>query len=155
MRCASVPRHVARHRKGLNPKSDGAHAGQSAPGSEVVGAVAQYAAGPPAKIQALDLAKRGINSERLKDAGWDLIVVDEAHRLKNNTSIAYNFIKRIPSKYLLLLTATPLQNNLRELYNLVELLRPGFLGTWNEFRRAFISDRKGRSVKDHVRYSLA
>jgi SNF2 family DNA or RNA helicase len=102
-------------------------------------------------IVSLDLAKRGINSEYLKDVQWDMLIIDEAHRLKNNLSIAFNFVKELSSKYLLLLTATPLQNSLYELYNLVQLVRPDLLGTWREFSKDFVSDAKGRIVKDNIR----
>jgi len=101
-------------------------------------------------IVSLDLAKRGLNSEHLKDVRWDIVVIDEAHRLKNSSSLAYAFVKELTSKYFLLLTATPLQNNLRELYNIITLLRPDSLGTWKEFHRDFILDSNGRIVKDHV-----
>jgi SNF2 family DNA or RNA helicase len=100
-------------------------------------------------IVSLDLAKREINSERLKDIRWDLLVVDEAHRLKSRSSLAHKFVRDIDTRYFLMLTATPIQNNLLELYNLINLLRPTLLGTPKEFKKNFISDKKARNVKDH------
>jgi SNF2 family DNA or RNA helicase len=81
---------------------------------------------------------------------WDLVIIDEAHKVKNHAAARYKFIQKIDRNYLLLLTATPLQNDLRELYNLVTLLRPGQLGTWDTFRRQHISPgnkRKPRNVE--------
>jgi len=69
---------------------------------------------------------------------WDLVIVDEAHKAKNARARRYKFLQQLERNYILLLTATPLQNNLRELYNLVTLLRPGQLGTWAEFRRLHV-----------------
>jgi SNF2 family DNA or RNA helicase len=69
---------------------------------------------------------------------WDLVIVDEAHKAKNHTALRYKFLQQLRRNYLLLLTATPLQNNLRELFNLVTLLRPGQLGTWKEFQRLYV-----------------
>jgi SNF2 family DNA or RNA helicase len=69
---------------------------------------------------------------------WDLVIVDEAHKAKNHTAKRYRFLQQLRRNYLLLLTATPLQNNLRELYNLITLLRPGQLGTWREFQRQHV-----------------
>ena len=80
---------------------------------------------------------------------WDLVIIDEAHKVKNHTAARYKFIQKLDRNYLLLLTATPLQNDLRELYNLVTLLRPGQLGTWQEFRLQHIATgdkRKPRNV---------
>ena len=99
-------------------------------------------------IVSLDLAKRGLNSERLKDIKWDLLVIDEAHRLKSRSSLAHKFVRDIDTKYFLMLTATPIQNNLLELYNLINLLKPTLLGTLKEFKNNFVSDKNARNVKD-------
>jgi SNF2 family DNA or RNA helicase len=79
---------------------------------------------------------------------WDLVIVDEAHKVKNERAARYRFIQQLERNYILLLTATPLQNNLRELYNLVTLLRPGQLGTWTEFRRLHMAKGDPRMPKD-------
>ncbi len=79
---------------------------------------------------------------------WDLVIVDEAHKAKNERAARYRFLQQIERNYILLLTATPLQNNLRELYNLVTLLRPGQLGTWAEFRQLHMAKGDSRAPKD-------
>jgi len=79
---------------------------------------------------------------------WDLLIVDEAHKAKNARASRYRFLQQLERNYILLLTATPLQNNLRELYNLVTLLRPGQLGTWAEFRRLHVAKGDARAPKD-------
>jgi SNF2 family DNA or RNA helicase len=68
---------------------------------------------------------------------WDLVIVDEAHNVKNHTTAVHQFLRQIERNFMLLLTATPLQNDLRELYNLVTLLRPGQLGTWSQFQKEY------------------
>src|SRR5918996_4632956 len=79
---------------------------------------------------------------------WDLVIVDEAHKIKSHRGATYQFIERIERDFILLLTATPLQNDLRELYNLVTLLRPGQLGTWEEFRAAHLVSGDHRQPRD-------
>ncbi|MEW5849445.1 MAG: DEAD/DEAH box helicase [Myxococcota bacterium] len=79
---------------------------------------------------------------------WDLVIVDEAHKVKNHTSKTYQFLQKVERDYLLLLTATPLQNDLRELYNLVTLLRPGQLGTWREFQKRHLHQDDRRRPRD-------
>ncbi len=79
---------------------------------------------------------------------WDLVILDEAHKIKNEKAATYKFISQIRRNYILLLTATPLQNDLRELYNLVTLLRPGQLGTWRGFSHRFLVRGDRRKVKD-------
>src|SRR2546430_16023681 len=77
---------------------------------------------------------RSRHAEEILRHHWDLVIVDEAHKIKSHRGATYQFIEKIERDFILLLTATPLQNDLRELYNLVTLLRPGQLGTWEEFR---------------------
>ncbi len=69
---------------------------------------------------------------------WDLIIIDEAHKLKDKKTFRWKFVDKLQKKRLLLLTATPFQNNLIELYNLLSLLRRGHLGTLSQFRRKFL-----------------
>jgi SNF2 family DNA or RNA helicase len=91
----------------------------------------------PFVICSLDTAKTAVNRARISGQGYDIVIVDEAHRLRNQRTLGWKFANHLDAKYLLLLTATPVQNELRELFNLVTLLRPGSLGTYSSFRRAF------------------
>lgn len=69
---------------------------------------------------------------------WDLVIVDEAHKLKERNTVRWKFVDRLQKKRFLLLTATPFQNDLLELYNLLHLLKRGHLGTIKEFRNKFL-----------------
>lgn len=92
-------------------------------------------------IASIDTAKRGPASETVLRIKWDMVIVDEAHRLKDSRTVNWRFVNGIQKKYLLLLTATPVQNDLRELYNLVTLLKPGQLKTYSQFKRTYMLDR--------------
>src|SRR5512146_1185950 len=78
------------------------------------------------------------NAPEILQASWDLVIVDEAHNVKNHTTAVHQLLRQVDRNFMLLLTATPLQNNLRELYNLVTLLRPGQFGTWSQFQREYV-----------------
>ena len=95
-----------------------------------------------------DRARSRRHAEEILRHHWDLVIVDEAHKIKSHRGATYKFIEKIERDFLLLLTATPLQNDLRELYNLVTLLRPGQLGTWEEFRAAHLVGGDHRQPKD-------
>ena len=69
----------------------------------------------------------------------DLVIVDEAHHLKNRATRNWKLVNAVQKTFLLLLTATPVQNNLEELYNLVTLLRPGHLKTLKAFKEEFVT----------------
>jgi superfamily II DNA or RNA helicase len=79
---------------------------------------------------------------------WDLLIVDEAHHLRNRESQAWQAVNVLPRQFLLLLTATPVQNSLDELYNLITLLQPGHLPSPKEFRSRFIDPKRPRQPRE-------
>lgn len=93
----------------------------------------------PLIIASLETARHQRHRSRVRRAGYDMVIVDEAHRLRNHLTLGWKFINELGARYLLLLTATPVQNDLRELYNLVTLLRPGAVGTFAQFKREFMT----------------
>ncbi|MFC4304300.1 DEAD/DEAH box helicase [Cohnella boryungensis] len=93
-------------------------------------------------VASMDTAKRDPHRQALLDSEFDLIIVDEAHKLKNKRTGNYQFINELRKKYCLLLTATPVQNDLSELYNLITLLKPGQLGGEGDFAANFVADRR-------------
>jgi len=99
-------------------------------------------------IASYDRARSAKHRDAILKHQWDLVILDEAHKIKNEKGATYKFIQEIRRNYILLLTATPLQNDLRELYNLVTLLRPGQLGTWSEFSKRYLVRGDRRKVKD-------
>ncbi len=102
----------------------------------------------PLIIASIATARRAENRARLAEISFDLVVVDEAHHLKNRNSASWKFINELQRKYILLLTATPIENNLDELYNLITLLKPGQLSTPREFRKQFVATGDPRLPKN-------
>lgn len=90
----------------------------------------------------------------LNNIYWDLVVVDEAHSMKNAETHKHIFVRNLPKRNLLLLTATPIQNNLEEMYNLVDLMHPGCLGTWKQFRDKYVGDTTARTIQSGMRDQL-
>jgi len=95
-----------------------------------------------------DRARTRRHAEEILRHRWDLVIVDEAHKVKSHRGATYQFIEKIERDFILLLTATPLQNDLRELYNLITLLRPGQLGTWQEFKSEHLVSGDHRQPRD-------
>ena len=85
-------------------------------------------------------------SQALQEIFWDIVVVDEAHSMKNSATHKHQLVKNLPKRHLLLLSATPIQNNLKELFNMVELLRPGYLGTWKQFEEKYALGKNSRRI---------
>src|SRR5205814_865215 len=83
-------------------------------------------------------AKRAL----VEQVGWDLVVIDEAHRLRSiykETKTAVGIVDAIRPARKLLLTATPLQNTLLELYGLVSILDPELFGGQEAFQAQFMN----------------
>ena len=72
-----------------------------------------------------ELTWRDVN--QLSDLPWDLIILDEAQRIKNYRTKTYDAIKKLPHRFMFALSGTPLENELDELYNIVRLLNPDVL----------------------------
>ncbi|EDL38938.1 chromodomain helicase DNA binding protein 1-like [Mus musculus] len=60
----------------------------------------------------------------LKSFSWSVLAVDEAHRLKNQSSLLHRTLSEFSAVFRLLLTGTPIQNSLRELYSLLCVVEP-------------------------------
>ncbi len=93
----------------------------------------------PLVLASLDTAKREPHGTAARAVRWDLVIVDEAHRLKNSASHNWRFVAGLHKKYMLLLTATPIQNDMDELFNLVSLLKPGQLHTYDEYLARYVA----------------
>ncbi|MBF0121642.1 MAG: DEAD/DEAH box helicase [Desulfobacterales bacterium] len=90
-------------------------------------------------LASINLAKSKKNYEKVIQREYDMVIVDEAHHLKNKTTLNWKLINDLKKRYLLLLTATPVENNLIELYNLITLLKPGQLKTESAFKEEFMT----------------
>uniref|UniRef100_A0A8B9C1P2 DNA helicase n=1 Tax=Anser brachyrhynchus TaxID=132585 RepID=A0A8B9C1P2_9AVES len=64
---------------------------------------------------------------------WAFIGVDEAHRLKNDDSLLYKTLIDFKSNHRLLITGTPLQNSLKELWSLLHFIMPEKFSSWEDF----------------------
>ncbi|MFL5254329.1 MAG: DEAD/DEAH box helicase [Rhodopila sp.] len=98
----------------------------------------------PRVIASIAAARRREHAEILAGLHSDVVVVDEAHHLRDQSSASYQLVNRLQKRFLLLLSATPVQNSLLELYNLLTLLQPGIFKTQKEFRQAYMVPGKPR-----------
>lgn len=102
----------------------------------------------PRVVASIATARLQRHREAIHQLSYDLLVIDEAHHLKNRSSVTWKFINELERRYILLLTATPVQNSLDELYNLITLLKPGLLSTPKEFKKRFVVSGDPRLPKN-------
>jgi len=93
----------------------------------------------PLILASIHTVKTKHHFDSVTSRSYDMVIVDEAHHLKNRNTLNWKLVNAIPKTFLLLLTATPVQNNLEELFNLVTLLSPGHLKTRKAFKKEFVS----------------
>lgn len=100
-------------------------------------------------ILTLQLGTRAI--DKLTEKPWDIVIVDEAHRAAGSGARkTRELITALTTacRYAFFLTATPVQNDLLELYRLVELLRPGTFTSVHDFKRQFMKSYDPRTPND-------
>jgi SNF2 family DNA or RNA helicase len=91
-----------------------------------------------------------LTDAELRTANWDCLIADEAHVLKNEDSKRHKFVKAIGARtpYVFLLTGTPLEMRVEELYNIMAVIRPAVFGGWSRFTRDHLDvDIYGNAVR--------
>jgi SNF2 family DNA or RNA helicase len=85
-------------------------------------------------LTSLATARRDPLRSRLTRETWDIVIIDEAHRVRGARSASGKLARDLRGRYYLLLTATPVENKLQDLYELISIVSPGLLGTVAQFR---------------------
>ncbi|CAE1322927.1 CHD2 [Acanthosepion pharaonis] len=78
----------------------------------------------------------------LGNVSWAFLGVDEAHRLKNDDSLLYKSLKEFGTNHRLLITGTPLQNSLKELWSLLHFIMPDKFARWSDFEAKHSTEDK-------------
>lgn len=89
-------------------------------------------------ITTYDIARK--DNFALGKLHYDLLVIDEAHNIKNSKSVLSQVVRKLPAKLRLLLTGTPLQNNLQELWSLLNFIMPSIFDSSLDFNEMFKID---------------
>jgi len=97
------------------------------------------------------------NEENLVQVPWNLVVIDEAHKLRNahreSNKMGQAIRRTFDSRKKLLLTATPLQNSLMELYGLSSLIDDHLFGDDKSFKKQYLnSPENHRELKDRLKF---
>lgn len=85
--------------------------------------------------------------KKIMQRKWDLLIVDEAHTYRNTKSKGRIYLSEIPRTHMLLLTATPINNKLTDLFSLADIVYPGLLETESSFVSRYAEDSKCRIVR--------
>ncbi len=75
--------------------------------------------------------------EILRQISWAGVILDEAQNIKNSETKQARAARTLPADYRIALTGTPIENNVGDLWSIMEFLNPGLLGTQSDFRKRF------------------
>ncbi|MFZ3148780.1 MAG: DEAD/DEAH box helicase [Methanothrix sp.] len=112
----------------------------------------QEATGRDVVITTYALAQR--DEEHLSAVSWSHVILDEAQNIKNRAARQTQSIKRFRSEHKIALTGTPVENRLSELWSIMDFLNPGYLGSFQSFRKSFvlpIEKYKNKSCSETLR----
>lgn len=90
----------------------------------------------------------------LVDPGPDLVICDEGHLLKNEKTSISKAMMRLRTLRRIVLTGTPLQNNLKEYYCMVQFVKPNLLGKYTEYLNRFVNPITNGQYTDSSEYDL-
>lgn len=86
-------------------------------------------------ITSYDIVRKDIDF--LRKVAWNYCILDEGHIIKNSRSKITHAVKQLKAEHRLILSGTPIQNNVLELWSLFDFLMPGFLGTERQFQATY------------------
>ena len=81
---------------------------------------------------------------------YDYLILDEAHRIKNDKCVLSQVLRTFTTQHRILLTGTPLQNNLKELWALLNFLMPKLFDSADEFTSLFESESSDAREQDDI-----
>ncbi|WP_428912059.1 DEAD/DEAH box helicase [Niallia sp. Krafla_26] len=85
---------------------------------------------------------------------WQFVICDEAQAIKNPTTSSSVVVKALKNKGRLALTGTPVENNLSELWSIVDFVQPGILGSLKDFKKQYETTNSDQNSYDTIRNSI-
>ncbi|KAK1402572.1 protein CHROMATIN REMODELING 25 [Heracleum sosnowskyi] len=127
---------------------------------DVISSINSFAS-PHSNLQVLIVSYETfrMHSSKFSESGsCDLLICDEAHRLKNGQTLTNRALAAVPCKRRILLSGTPMQNDLEEFYAMVNFTNPGILGDASYFRRYYqtpiICGREPSATEDEKKLGI-
>jgi superfamily II DNA or RNA helicase len=87
-------------------------------------------------------------TERFQSVEWNTVILDEAQAIKNMATKRSQAAMNLNSRFRMIMTGTPLENHVGELWNLFHFINPGLLGSWEKFRVRFALPIEQNNCRD-------
>jgi len=92
-----------------------------------------------------------IDIELLKNYVFDYVILDESQNIKNPSSKSYHSVKQLKSRFKLILSGTPVENSVNDLWTQMSFINPGLLGTQQYFLNEFVTPIEKKKDEDKAR----
>ncbi|MEO3405105.1 DEAD/DEAH box helicase [Mucilaginibacter sp. CAU 1740] len=92
-----------------------------------------------------------IDIEMFKDFFFDYVILDESQNIKNPSSKSYQAVKQLKSRFKLILSGTPVENSVNDLWTQMSFINPGLLGSQQFFQNEFVTPIEKKKDEDKAR----
>jgi superfamily II DNA or RNA helicase len=92
-----------------------------------------------------------IDVDLLKEFVFDYIILDESQNIKNPSSKSYQCVRQLKSRYKLILSGTPVENSVNDLWTQMSFINPGLLGIQQYFQNEFVTPIEKKKDEDKAR----
>ena len=92
-----------------------------------------------------------IDIDLLKSFFFDYIILDESQNIKNPSSKSYQCVRQLKSRFKLILSGTPVENSVNDLWTQMSFINPGLLGTQQYFQNEFVTPIEKKKDEDKAR----
>ena len=92
---------------------------------------------PEARVLVINYTQLRLRAEELATVSWDAVILDEGQNIKNPGSATARAARDLPARHRLVLTGTPIENRLLDLWSLLAFAQPGLLGPQAVFQRLY------------------
>jgi superfamily II DNA or RNA helicase len=92
-----------------------------------------------------------IDIDLLQNYVFDYVILDESQNIKNPSSKSYHSVKQLKSRFKLILSGTPVENSVNDLWTQMSFINPGMLGTQQYFQNEFVTPIEKKKDEDKAR----
>jgi superfamily II DNA or RNA helicase len=92
-----------------------------------------------------------IDIEMFKDYFFDYVILDESQNIKNPSSKSFQAVKQLKSRFKLILSGTPVENSVNDLWTQMSFINPGLLGNQQFFQNEFVTPIEKKKDEDKAR----
>jgi superfamily II DNA or RNA helicase len=92
-----------------------------------------------------------IDIDLLSDYYFDYVILDESQNIKNPSSKSFHSVKQLKSRFKLILSGTPVENSVNDLWTQMSFINPGLLGTQQYFQNEFVTPIEKKKDEDKAR----